>query len=112
MRLQFDDSHRKLRRRSSSPFDDYAHHHDRGYHGFQAFPKREPHWVETEFRSSQLQYSCEVNLPYMDPAEPNLDPETEETNDSDSKDARLNPADYVVSTCKLFIRYSYYTNTE
>lgn len=87
-----------MRRRSSSPFDDYAHHHERDYHhnGFQPFPKREPHWVETEYRSSQLQYSCEVNLPYMDPAEPNLDPETEETNDSDSKDARLNPADYVV----------------
>ncbi|VVC36992.1 Hypothetical protein CINCED_3A020443 [Cinara cedri] len=101
---KFDESHRKLRRRSSSPFDDYAHHHhERGYHhqhDFQTFPKREPHWVETEYRSSQLQYSCEVNLPYMDPAEPNLDPETEETNDSDSKDTRLNPADYVVTPRK------------
>jgi len=94
--MQFEESHRKLRRRSSSPFDDYAHHHERGYHDFQGFPKREPHWVETEFRSSQLQYSCEVDLPYMDSAEPNLDPEIEETNDSDSKDTRLNPADYVV----------------
>jgi hypothetical protein len=96
---KFDESHRKLRRRSSSPFDDYAHHHDRGddHHGFQTFPKREPHWVETEYRSSQLhQYSCEVDLPYMDSAEPNLDPETEGANDSDSKDARLNPANYVV----------------
>lgn len=99
---KFEESHRKLRRRSSSPFDDYAHHHEREYHhnGFQPFPKREPHWVETEYRSSQLQYSCEVNLPYMDPAEPNLDPEIEETNDSDSKDARLNPADYVVTPRK------------
>lgn len=32
----------------------------------------------------------------MDSSEPNLDPEIEETNDSDSKDNRLNPADYVV----------------
>lgn len=32
----------------------------------------------------------------MDPAEPNLDPEAEGANDSDSKDARLNPANYVV----------------
>lgn len=81
--------------------DDYHahhHHHERGYlHGFQAFPKREPHWMETEYRTSQ--YRCEVNLPYMDSVEPNLDPEIEETNDSDSKDARLNPADYVVRAC-------------
>ncbi|XP_050420105.1 LOW QUALITY PROTEIN: transcription factor Ken [Adelges cooleyi] len=98
---KFDDGHRKLRRRSSSPFDDYPHDRgDVGYDGFQTFPKREPHWVETEFRSSQLQYSCEVNLPYMDSAEPNLDPEAEETNDSDSKDARLNPANYVVTPRK------------
>jgi len=41
----------------------------------------------------------------MDPAEPNLDPEIEETNDSDSKDARLNPADYVVRIIILPILY-------
>lgn len=102
---QFEEGHRKVRRRSSSPFDDYAHHaHERGdgYHGYQTFPKREPpHWVETEYRTSE--YSCEVNLPYMDSAEPNLDAEIEVTNDSDSKDARLNPADYVV--CFFFFLF-------
>ncbi|XP_050526203.1 transcription factor Ken-like isoform X1 [Daktulosphaira vitifoliae] len=101
---KLDEGHRKLRRRSSSPFDDYPH--DRGggdsrdYSSFQDFPKREPHWMETEYRSAHLQYSCEVNLPYMDSADPNLDPEAEETNDSDSKDARLNPANYVVTPRK------------
>lgn len=52
-----------------------------------------------------MQYSCEVNLPYMDSAEPNLDPEIEETNDSDNKDTRMNPADYVVRTHISFDGY-------
>jgi hypothetical protein len=48
----------------------------------------------------------------MDPAEPNLDPEIEETNDSDSKDARLNPADYVVCIIILLYYIRIYFNRE